>query len=819
MTIETKKTHQKAGVKRPNFQSGFSIIELTIILAIFAFFAVNLLVTDETSKTFQKYDDTLDKMRVIQEALDKYVVEFGHYPCPADGTLPINAGGNLALGDSTWTSLTLTTGAADCRNANFVANTLDAAYRPPTASVEDDLSQHIGVFVGVVPTRDLGLPMDYMIDSFGNRLTYAVRKELTTTLSFALSTNADPTTGAAPSWPFGAASNITLQFVNSAGSIANNAAYLVVSHGANGYGAYPYEQGIPKANGSYGATRIFPPNAVGGAWDCNLAHDSSTNPIGTYSAGELENHHLCEEIVTLATTASLNKVGGVFDAKFFTANVPELPAAGSTSILAYDDLIVGNNQISHDLTASALSDGSQPLIKFYEDPNGTDGGGKSPDQFLGLAAWFDAQECSTIIDDLGNNMCNSNTTNNVLNWAEKISLFNNYYKNSLVAVNTYGSTAKSSRPGTGGGAPGLRPDYDPALHNINNRPAIYFNGVQNILFLEGPFTTAGLIGEASFGTDTDALNNLTIFAVVKTPATLSTNQRQAIFGRTNNFLMPNTAPADSDGYSLFLYNASGPDWSPNQFGFGVNNFNSSTNVLNLAQIAAGPTINPDTSYIIAVTYRYDSSTDTGTAQIFDVCNLSGSQTINPNGGITHSLEQTYAGLTQPRTAAAIGDMWLRSNNTGNFEGLIGEIIFYERALTDYERIAVTRYLEEKWGFTPNCDPTAVRPDVTAAFPASGTTGDAIRNNAATGIGCAGRKLLGDNTATVASDCCSDAINGASTCCMIPYQLHIEKCKSNNDCCTGACSAFGYCYSHDLTDTSMPAHAPGTIPNFAINPSY
>ena len=84
-----------------------------------------------------------------------------------------------------------------------------------------------------------------------------------------------------------------------------------------------------------------------------------------------------------------------------------------------------------------------------------------------------------------------------------------------------------------------------------------------------------------------------------------------------------------------------------------------------------------------------------TAQIFTATrnHLLGEMHTYVNGVLEDSLTTFVA----PDGLSGVTDIWIGSNVTGRFfDGHIGEIIIFERALSDFERGEVEDYLKDKW---------------------------------------------------------------------------------------------------------------------------
>lgn len=179
--------------------SGFTLIELTILLVLLSIFSINLLLTTQETQSLGKRAKTQKTMEIIMQALQRYRDINGHYPCPANGTIAITSS---SFGDGGQS------GSAACSNHNF---------------------SHAGITIGVVPTRDLGLPNNAMFDGWNNRIMYIVTEAATQDKSCE------------------AAIDILSNY-NTGNDLATNTSnywvdtvpYALISYGEDGYGAYSY---------------------------------------------------------------------------------------------------------------------------------------------------------------------------------------------------------------------------------------------------------------------------------------------------------------------------------------------------------------------------------------------------------------------------------------------------------------------------------------------------------------------------------------------------------------------------------------------------
>ncbi len=226
----------------------------------------------------KQIDETNAKIAVIQKTLLDYRRAFNRIPCPADITQDMDATSSNNYGVEAANSGTCTGGAPasnfSIASSSFTGNTTNAS--ATVTSVSSTAGLAIGTLVtgtgipantyiasidsstqitlnsnatatnsgitisyntvvgGMVPTKTLRLPDEYGIDGWGRRIMYVVDVNVTANEAFAYMPVTDSSTN-----------RIT---VNNASGTARitSAAYLLISYGKNGHGAYPRIGGITR---------------------------------------------------------------------------------------------------------------------------------------------------------------------------------------------------------------------------------------------------------------------------------------------------------------------------------------------------------------------------------------------------------------------------------------------------------------------------------------------------------------------------------------------------------------------------------------------
>ncbi len=198
---------------KPTLQSGFTLIEMAIVLMIVGLLLGGILVPLSAQMDQRNNSDTQKSLSEIKEAIIGYALANGRLPCPATATIPTG---------QTNAGIALTTGSGStlaCSNAT-----------------------------GVLPWATLGVSET---DAWGNRYTYRVMSD------FADGVGSTTYGGCSPSpipmlATFGLCSVGNLNVLSAASggvTIAASVPAVIISHGKNGAGAYT-PQGTQLPRGS-----------------------------------------------------------------------------------------------------------------------------------------------------------------------------------------------------------------------------------------------------------------------------------------------------------------------------------------------------------------------------------------------------------------------------------------------------------------------------------------------------------------------------------------------------------------------------------------
>lgn len=212
-------------------------MELSVIISIAASAVVGFLgwtqpvnITDA-----QKTIETRKSIETIAKAIESFKVEKGRLPCPADPQMRVD---NTHAGTDNYPN-------------DFGTEDLDVIQT--TVGGLTTLGVDCPVTTGSIPAYSLGLSRDFINDAWGRRITYKVSDNLcgadagTDAGGAALSDDASRTKGCTSKDYAEGSGNVTVTNVSGT-SLTINAAYVLVSHGPNGYGAY-LPSGAKLANG------------------------------------------------------------------------------------------------------------------------------------------------------------------------------------------------------------------------------------------------------------------------------------------------------------------------------------------------------------------------------------------------------------------------------------------------------------------------------------------------------------------------------------------------------------------------------------------
>ncbi|MBA8666438.1 prepilin-type N-terminal cleavage/methylation domain-containing protein [Holosporaceae bacterium 'Namur'] len=207
-------------------QKGFTLIELSIVLIIISILIGGGAALSLSQIEKYRYDTTLARLDIIEKALTQFLSLNGRLPCPADNAIPSS---HSLYG---FEQITSTSGV------------------PQTCSATNLLTKTSGTYEvaygGAVPFKTLGLSNDFMLDGWNNKILYTTIRSFVNnqiTNSSCVTANNAQNSDSSPFYICfrGKKSNIiyTFRYISTP-SVATitDAAYTLVSAGANGFGAY-----------------------------------------------------------------------------------------------------------------------------------------------------------------------------------------------------------------------------------------------------------------------------------------------------------------------------------------------------------------------------------------------------------------------------------------------------------------------------------------------------------------------------------------------------------------------------------------------------
>ncbi len=194
---------------RLQIKNGFSLVEMSVVLVV-----IGLITGMGVSAAIDSLESTRrvateTKLDVIESALFNFRKNYGRLPCPADSALATD---NANYGVEAANLGTCTGG------------TPAATHVTPTLAIPDS-TESSAVPSGALPVRTLGLPDEFMYDSWGGKFMYEVTPAMTMDNAFSNMQLSDNCA-------------ITIKDQADSGTFTMKPVYALVSHGKNGIGAY-----------------------------------------------------------------------------------------------------------------------------------------------------------------------------------------------------------------------------------------------------------------------------------------------------------------------------------------------------------------------------------------------------------------------------------------------------------------------------------------------------------------------------------------------------------------------------------------------------
>jgi type II secretory pathway pseudopilin PulG len=157
-------------------QSGFTLIEVAIILVLTSIFMVSIIQGLNLYQAQRAINDTLGNTSAIKAGITRFYAERGRYPCPAR----INVGFNSISSGIEFCPAVGEITPGTCSDAG--GNAKGVCYS--IGRDADGTGGGDGVLMGVVPYASINLPLAAVKDGWGRKFSYAVTEKLTNSGTF-----------------------------------------------------------------------------------------------------------------------------------------------------------------------------------------------------------------------------------------------------------------------------------------------------------------------------------------------------------------------------------------------------------------------------------------------------------------------------------------------------------------------------------------------------------------------------------------------------------------------------------------------------------
>lgn len=205
---------------------GFTLLELSIVLLIISVIVGSTFAIANRMASQKKTEATQENLDRIEAALLAFRTANNRLPCPADGSLNPdhpNYGIEAVNPDPNNATCTGSTPAANFTSAQHVSKT----------DLGTSLPLRTRVVGGMVPIVTLGLDKKFALDGYSNKISYHIDAQATETAAFSHYTSSN-----AKCFDVVIDDSRTLAADNDINYIAFHAVYALISHGADGHGAF-----------------------------------------------------------------------------------------------------------------------------------------------------------------------------------------------------------------------------------------------------------------------------------------------------------------------------------------------------------------------------------------------------------------------------------------------------------------------------------------------------------------------------------------------------------------------------------------------------
>ncbi len=252
---------------------GFSMIEMAIALVIIGIVGGVSITLGSMQLEQARIKSTVEQMTNLEQALIQHLALHGRLPCPS----------SLTAGPSTEGREEITTGAS----AAICNAAVDQIF------IKDDILE--AVYMGAVPFHSLNLGREASVDAWGNRIAYVVQRsfinsDITNDICADATAAMDDHTNAiylcfrGQSSGSANAGNADLNILqsNQGYAVTEDAVFILISHGANGFGAFQGQSigrnALPANNSAERDNTNCPLNAACGTLaiaDSNFVYDEA----------------------------------------------------------------------------------------------------------------------------------------------------------------------------------------------------------------------------------------------------------------------------------------------------------------------------------------------------------------------------------------------------------------------------------------------------------------------------------------------------------------------------------------------------------------
>lgn len=293
---------------------GFTLIELSIAITIISFLVVNAIVMTESNEAVAEQGDVIENLGDVKRLLNEFAIYNGYLPCPAD---PYAQAGTATYG--------LEAREESCGGAELCPCDQDKLFGEMEVSRKPNESPMV---VGTLPQKFL---IGREGDAWGKNITYAVTIDNTTPEGFL-----KYRTGQIKVYKNDSV-NTNPAFLPTSGAtlITDKAAYVLLSHGPNGVGAFdPLANNPSEPENLSGILRILP----------RVILNQASQPVVIDNKYDWHNHHLYDRHAHPADdtpTGKFHQHKHGFDRIFVQSLIPSRAQEGEGNSVFDDILIYG----------------------------------------------------------------------------------------------------------------------------------------------------------------------------------------------------------------------------------------------------------------------------------------------------------------------------------------------------------------------------------------------------------------------------------------------------------------------------------------------